>query len=174
MKGGTFVLMLVVCSTWLHAQTRSLKQTLDWMHSAFPDTQSETAFRAKQTRELNYVDGRDGAPPSCVITIVDRWKNDEGKLVIRNTVIDLSLIDPGLVQSYKEDIVDKGTGVLTFVATNDKEVIVEKTEIDGKPDNKPYESNKEFISFIGTDYAERFAKAFKNAVVLCGGKSSTF
>jgi hypothetical protein len=27
---------------------------------------------------------------------------------------------------------------------------------------------------VGPDYAERFAKAFRNAVTLCGGKKSAF
>ena len=171
MKRATFVLIAVICSTPLHAQKPSLKETLDWMHSAFPDTESMTAFRAKQTRELNYVDGKDGAPPSCTITMIDRWRTDEGKSVVRYTTIDLSLIDPGSVKSYQEDLVDKGTGVLTFVTSNDKKVIVEKTEVDGKPDNKPLETNRQFVSFIGTEYSERFAKAFTNATVASGAIS---
>jgi hypothetical protein len=174
MKRATFVLITAIYVVPLYAQQPNLKETLDWMHLAFPDTQSETAFRAKQTREFNYVDGKDGAAPSCTITIIDRWKNDDGKPVVRNTTVDLSLIDPGSVKSYQEDLVDKGTGVLTFVATNDKKIMVEKTDIDSKPDDKPLQTNRQFISFIGTEYAKRFAKAFKNAVTLCGGKASTF
>lgn len=173
MKRATFVLIALICSTPLYAQKPSLKETLDWMHSAFPDSESSSAFRFGQTRELNYVDGKDGAPPSCTITIVDHWKAN-GKPVTRNTTVDLSLIDPNSIQSYKDDTVQKDTGVLTFVGTNDKKIIVEKTEVGGKSDNKPLQTEREFISFIGPEYAERFAKAFKNAVNLCGGKGSTF
>jgi hypothetical protein len=174
MMRTTFMLIAVTCAIPVHAQSPSLKETFDWMRSAFPDSESMTAFRAKQTREFNYVDGKGGAPPSCTITIIDRWKTDDGKSVARSTSVDLSLIDPGSVKSYQEDVVDKGTGVLTFVATNDKKVIVEKTEVGGKPDTKPLETNRLFVSFVGTDYSERFANALKNAVNICGGKASTF
>ena len=58
-----------------------------------------------------------------------------------------------------------------MVATNDKKLIIEKTEMKKKDDKPPYMTEREFISFIGPDYAERFAKAFRNAVTLCGGKS---
>src|SRR5579864_7675534 len=173
MKRATLVFIAVICSTTLSAQKPSLKETLDWMHSAFPDSESGSAFRYGQTRELNYVDGKDGASPSCSITIVDHCKA-YGKPVTRHTMVDLSLIDPNSIQSYKDDTVQKDTGVLTFVATNDKKVIVEKTEVSGKSDNKPLQTEREFISFIGPEYAERFAKAFKNAVNLCGGKASSF
>ena len=148
----------------------SLKETLEWMHNAFPESEGMSAFKLGQTRELEYVDGKNNEPPSCTITLVDHWKVN-GKPVKRDTIIDLSLIDPESVQSYREDLVEQGTGVMTFVATNDKKVIIEKTS--GRED-KPYLTHREFISFIGTDYAERFVKAFKNAVILCGGKASTF
>jgi hypothetical protein len=126
-------------------------------------------FRVAQTRELNFVEGKGDADPSCTITIIYHWKI-EGKPVVRDTIIDLSLVDPESIKSYTDDLVDKDTGELTIVATNDRKVIVEKTE--GK--DKPYLTEREFISFIGPEYAERFAKAFKNAVTLCGGKKSAF
>jgi hypothetical protein len=55
-----------------------------------------------------------------------------------------------------------------------EKVIVEKTKMEKKDDKPPYLTEREFISFIGPDYAERFAKAFRNAVILCGGKKSAF
>lgn len=62
--------------------------------------------------------------------------------------------------------------MVTLVATNDKKIIIEK--IEDKKDDKPYFTEREFINFVGTDYSDRFAKAFKNAVTLCGGKKSAF
>jgi len=172
-RRSAIVLALLICAA-LHAQSNrpTLKETLEWMHNAFPDSQSVTAVQFKETREFNYVDGKDGASPSCTITIIDRYKTDDGTPVARDTIIDLSLIDPTSIESYKEDIVVKGTGVMTLVATNDKKVIIEK--IENKKDDKPYFTEREFISFVGTDYSDRFAQAFKNAVNLCGGKASTF
>ncbi len=48
------------------------------MHTAFPESESMTAFNFKQTRELNYVEGKEDAPPSCTITLVEHWKTDDG------------------------------------------------------------------------------------------------
>jgi hypothetical protein len=167
--------MLLALSAACYAQNShpGLKDTLQWMHSAFPDSQSETAVRFGQTRELNFSEGRGDTNPSCTVTIVDHWKSDDGKPVTRDTVIDLSLIDPQSIKWYKDDISEKNVGTLMMVATDDKKIIVEKME--GKePDKNPYLNARLFLSFIGPEYAERFAKAFKNAVTLCGGKVSVF
>jgi hypothetical protein len=147
------------------AQTKdpSLKDTLEWMHNAFPESSSLTATMAGQTRELN--------SSNCTVTITDRWKDKATKkLIRRDTVIDLSLIDPDSIKAYVENMIpgDKDIGDLMLVTTDDKKNIVEKTG------GKSYYQEREFITFIGIDYAERFAKAFKHAVMLCGGKSSTF
>jgi hypothetical protein len=174
MNRAIFVLTVVIFSNSLYAQNPSLKDTLDWMHSAFSDNQSKTAFLAGHTRELNYVIGKDGTP-SCAITIVDHWTNNEGKPTSRYTEIDLSLIDPGSILFYRDTVEkEKGVGEMTFAATNDKKVIIEKTTINNKPYGLFFETNKEWIGFIGPEYAERFAKALKHAVELCDGKPSTF
>jgi hypothetical protein len=173
MRSLVALILLSTAAAYGQEHRPTLKETLEWMHTAFPESQSMSALQFKQTRELNYVDGKDGAPPSCTITIVDHWTT-EGKPVTRNTTVDLSLIDPDSIQSYKDDTVVKDTGVLTLVATNDKKVIAEKTEMEKRDDKPPYMTEREFISFIGPDYAERFAKAFRNAVTLCGGKKSAF
>ena len=148
----------------------SLKDTLQWMHNAFPDSRSATEFRLGQTRELNFSSKGD-ASPACTVTIIDRWKAG-GKPAVRETIIDLSLIDPESIKWYVDDTLDKGTGTLVMVSNDDKKNIIEKTE--GKEQGKLYLSERVFISFVGPDYAERFAKAFKHAVTLCGGKPSTF
>jgi hypothetical protein len=174
MRSLAVLILLSAAAAYGQDHRPTLKETLEWMHAAFPESQSMSAsFRCNQTRELNYVDGKGDVPPSCTITIVDHWTT-EGKPVTRNTTVDLSLIDPDSVQSYKDDTVEKDTGVLTLVATNDKKAIIEKTEIEKKGDKPPYMTEREFISFISPDYAGRFAKAFRNAVTLCGGKKSAF
>jgi hypothetical protein len=171
-----FAIMLVVfglLSTAGYAQNShpSLKDTLQWMHSAFPESRSAAESRFNQTRELNFIEGKGDASPSCTITIVEHWKADD-KPVTRDTVIGLSLIDPESIKWYVDDVLDKSAGELTMVATDDKKIIVEK--IENKEEDKPYLSERIFISFIVPDYAARFAKAFKNAVTLCGGKTSAF
>ena len=157
------VTVLSVISCGAQTKDPSLKDTLEWMHSAFPDSQSLTATMAGQTRELNSSD--------CTVTITDRWKDKETKkMAKRDTVIDLSLIDPDSIKAYVDNVIpgDKDQGDVVLVTTDDKKNIVEKST------GKPYYTEREFISFIGIEYAERFAKALKHAVALCGGKPSTF
>ena len=96
----------------------------------------------------------------------------DGKPRTKDIVINLSLIDPESIKWYVDDILDNDAGTLLLVATDDKKNIVETME--GEKDDKPYLTDREYISFIGPDYAGRFAKAFVNAVKLCGGKPSTF
>jgi hypothetical protein len=164
--------LILIGSTAVCAQNSpSLKETLQWMHSAFPESRSAAESRFNETRELNFVEGKGDASPSCTITIVEHWKADD-KPVTRDTIIDLSLIDPESIKWYVDDVLDKNSGELTMVATDDKKVIIEK--IESKENDKPYLSERIFISFVVPDYAARFAKAFKNAVVLCGGKRSAF
>jgi|HubBroStandDraft_1064217.scaffolds.fasta_scaffold00246_26 hypothetical protein len=167
-------LVLIMFNAMIYGQDQNptLKETLEWMHNAFPNSQSVTAVQFKQTRELNYTEGKGDEPPSCIITIVDHYKAEDGTPIARDTVIDLSLIDPDSIESYTEDTLVKGTGVVTMVATNDKKIIVEK--IENKKDDKPYLTEREFIDFVGTNYSDRFAKAFKNAATICGGKKSAF
>jgi hypothetical protein len=166
-----FVLILACIAVCAQNNHPTLKETLEWMHSAFPNSRSISESRLGQTREFNFVEGKADAIPSCVVTIVEHWRDDT-KPRTRNTIIDLSLIDPESIKWYTDDLVVKGTGELTMVATNDKKIIVEKFE--GENDEKPYLSERIFISFVEPDYAQRFAKAFKNAVTSCGGKASTF
>ena len=165
------VLALIVTAAYAQNSQPTLKETLEWMHNAFPGSQSASGFRLGQTREFNFVEGKAGAPPSCIVTIVDHWKGD-GKPKTRDTSIDLSLIDPESIKWYTDDLLDKDTGDITLVATNDKKIIVDTME--NEKDDKPYYDERIFLSFIGPGYAQRFAKAFKSAVLLCGGKVSTF
>jgi hypothetical protein len=166
------VVLILIGSTAVCAQNSpSLKETFEWMHSAFPESRSASESRLNETRELNFVDGKNGASPSCTITIVEHWKADD-KPVTKDTTIDLSLIDPDSIKAYVDDVLDKNSGELTMVATDDKKIIIER--IENRENDKPSLSERIFISFIVPDYAARFAKAFKNAVVLCGGKRSTF
>ena len=55
-------------------------------------------------------------------------------------------------------------------ATNDTATI-QKIDL---PDQMFHHIKKLVIVFINPEYTEQFAKAFKNAVILCGGKPSAF
>jgi hypothetical protein len=143
------------------------------MHNAFPNSESMTAFQFGQTREFVFSQDQrqKDAQPSCIVTIIEHWSEARRPLT-RDTIIDLSLIDPESIKWSTDDVLDKNAGVLMMVATNDKATIVTKMEGDEKV--KPSLSHDLFLDFLNVEYAQRFAKAFSNAVNLCGGKHSTF
>jgi hypothetical protein len=146
----------------------SLKDTLQWMQDVFPESQTSTAERAGEKRELT--------SSECTITIHQDWTVKK-EPVRRETIVDLSLIDPQSVHSYVDNFVSgEKIGLVMLTATNDKKVITETTQNRGTKTRigKPLSSQHLWLYFIGPDYAERFAKAFARAVELCGGKLSTF
>lgn len=57
MRSLVVLILLSTAADYGQDHRPTLKETLEWMHTAFPESQSMSAFRFKQTRELNYVDG---------------------------------------------------------------------------------------------------------------------
>ena len=148
--------------------TPSLNDTLLWMQATFPMSQTLAAQRAGDKRELTF--------SGCTATIRQHWATD-GPSVRRETIIDLSLIDPRSIQSYAGDLgSEKKIGILMLTATNDKKVITATAEntVTKAPIGKPFSSEHLWLYFIAPDLAERFAKAFRHAVELCSGRPSAF
>ena len=165
------IIFIVLAGTTTHAQVQtnpSLNETLQWMQDTFPDTQTVIAYKAGEKRDLT-VSG-------CTVTIHEDWTAKDGVMLRRENIIDLSLIDPQSVRAYQDDILPGKFGTIMLTATNGKKVISETTQnrAERTPVGKPWLTQDLFIDFIGLDRAERFAQAFRHAVILCGGKSSTF
>jgi len=167
--------LLFVAAIACHAQRRqpepsrpSLNDTLQSMQNTFPESQTLAAQRAGDKRELTFSE--------CTATIRQDWATD-GPSVRRETLIDLSLIDPRSIQSYAGDLgSEKRIAIVMLTATNDKKVITSTAEntVTKAPIGKPFSSEHLWLYFIAPDRAERFAKAFRHAVELCGGKPSAF
>ena len=167
--------LLFVTAIACHAQQgqpepsgASLNHTRQWMRETFPESQTLTAQRAGDKRELTF--------SGCTATIRQDWTTDSAS-VRRETIIDLSLIDPRSIQSYAGDLgSEKKIGILMLTATNDKKVITATAEntVTKAPIGKPFSSEHLWLYFIAPDLAERFAKAFRHAVELCSGKPSAF
>ena len=146
----------------------SLKETVQWLQDLFPASQTRTAQRAGEKRELTFSE--------CAVTIREDWVTHDGP-VRRETIVDLSLIDPQSIQSYAGDLgSEKRIGIVMMTATNDKKVIAATAEntLTKARIGKPFSSQHLWLYFVGPDYAERFAKAFRRAVEHCGGTSSAF
>jgi hypothetical protein len=96
-------------------------------------------------------------------TILRRW--DDGKVHESDstTIVNLTKLDPTTMQVYQTV---GGWWMIKVHTTNDEHVII----FNGKTSD---DSRQQF-SVEDEHYAYRFAKAFKHAVILCGGKPSTF
>lgn len=166
---------LFVAAIACHAQqgqpgpsSANLNDTLRSLQSTFPKSQTLTAQRAGDKRELTFSD--------CAATIRQEWAI-QGPSVRRETTFDLSLIDPQSIQSYAGDLgSEKGIGIVTMTASNEKKVITATAEnaLTKARIGKPFSSEHLWLYFVGPDLAERFAKGFRQAVELCSGKPSAF
>jgi hypothetical protein len=100
-------------------------------------------------------------------TIVSKLSGDKQ---INNSesisLVNLQYLDPTTMQEYRT----AGKFYKIVIHTTNDERRITFDGIDGKPSN---DSILQF-SVEDEDYAIRFAKAFTHAVVLCGGKKSTF
>ena len=167
--------LLFVIATACHAQQAkpeqsrpSLNDTLQWMQNTFPESQTLTAERAGDKRELSF--------SGCTATIRQDWAT-EGPSVRRDTIVDLSLIDPQSIQSYVGDLgSEKRIGIVIMTAANDKKVITATAEntVTKARIGKPFSSEHLWLYFIAPDRAERFPKAFRHTVELCSGRPSAF
>jgi hypothetical protein len=147
----------------------SLKETLRWMQDLFPVSQTLTDRRAGEKRELTFSE--------CTVTIRENWVTHDDPSVRRETIVDLSLIDPQSIQSYAGDLdSEKKIGIVMMTATNGKKVITAAAEntLTKARIGKPFSSQHLWLYFVRPDYAERFAKAFRHAVEHCGGMPSAF
>lgn len=166
---------LFVAAIACHAQqgqpersSPSLNDTLQSLRNTFPESQTLTAQRAGDKRELTFSD--------CAATIRQEWAT-HGPSVRRETIFDLSLIDPQSIQSYAGDLgSEKRIGIVTMTASNEKKVITatEENALTKARIGKPFSSEHLWLYFLGPDPAERFAKGFRHAVELCSGKPSAF
>jgi hypothetical protein len=91
----------------------------------------------------------------------------------------LSDFDPYTVKTDTGDSDLRGH-IVVFSTTNDKKLIhCSSITLNGKDAGQPSEcvpalDDTEQLRFSSTDYTERFAKALRHAIKLCGGKPSAF
>jgi hypothetical protein len=124
---------------------------------------------------------------------------NEGHTMYRVLQFSLKDIDPSRVKTKRDEIDPKYRphvvgAIVEFWTTDDKSVIRKQSAV-WKVDSIYYTSNENLVSCTGPDkgcatkeasietgdltvdsleFAQRFAKAFRHAVELCGGKPSAF
>jgi hypothetical protein len=162
-----------------------------WVES-YPDRQQNGSEIIKKRREVAEWFSYAG----CRITL--HFQNDPGDMRYKYVAtFQLSDIDPASIKLVSGDsqwygescnnpsVAFRGKscdeGWITFATRNEAPLIEEDVEnLDlnesGQPIFPEHKTKEYKAEFVATDleYAERFEKAFRNAVELCGGKPSAF
>lgn len=172
MKTARFILALLLLSPIVgfaqtadsHKTTQpTLAETLAWMHNTLDSGLGDTVTKdeVRQNR-LSFT--------SCDVTFVYQVVK-ESKTTYRNSsTFNLKGIDPTSIAETPggHDILAK-TSIVTFNTTDNSKLITLRLPSD--PDGTPTDS---LLIDFPAGYATRFVKAFKRAVILCGGKRSNF
>jgi hypothetical protein len=172
MKSASFILALMLLSptvgfgqtTDSHKATKpTLAETLAWMHNTLDSGLGDTATKdeVRQNR-MSFT--------SCDVTFVYQVVK-ESKTTYRNSnTFNLKGIDPASIAATTggHDILAK-TSIVTFNTTDNAKII--NLRLPSDSDGTPTDS---LLIDFPSDYATRFVKAFRRAVILCGGKQSNF
>jgi hypothetical protein len=164
----------------VHAQSQprlaTLSETLRWLVGATED-ESATGISPHSHYTFENKGGN-----SCSVEIVET-RVEAGPDWWDKESFSLSDVDPGDIQVEKlgSAITPRlvGETSVSFHTTNYRKVIIDSSRgpfyPGGKPLPQPAETPTARYSVITNDsFAPRFAKAFKRAVELCGGKRSAF
>ena len=146
------------------AQAQSFKETLGWMHQS-------SEYHA-------FVDATDNALESTQVPLTNTCTNFviiQERSAARQPpytykiLLNLRAVDPDTVHATV--VKDKSWAYIDIGTTNDEEAI----QISSTP-VPPMVTGTAGVSvkFEDTSFAGRFAKALRHAVILCGGKPSTF
>ena len=183
--------LVVVCALPAFAQvTPSLKDTLQWMQNTLDSGAGnlyvKTGKDEIEKRELTMPDAK-----SCAVAFAYQTgpaeKNSYG-IINKPTFqvlekFNLKDIDPTTIESGKPvhtNAGDKPADILgpfvTFSATirDNAKLISDFTTLHPTPGAQESFTSDSLTFELPYPYSERFTKAFKHAVTLCGGKASSF
>jgi hypothetical protein len=163
--------LVLVCALPAYAQdTPSLKDTLQWMHN-FVDAHSYWEMEKSENNPMG-IDRSRLTFNKCQAT----QTLFEGGNSLGDTRYSLGDIDPQAVKIEKSAA---SSVAVEFETTNSRDVIA--ITISDRWSDSIQEWCKHqtcvsswLINFDSEENAKRFAKAFKHAVSLCGGKPSAF
>ena len=179
------LLLLAVLNQQAKTAQPTLKETLTWMHNFADDNASQTVGQSStgnQRCELgtpncqNRHDETTFDSQGCDATV--RWSisldyKDLGTYTHR---VSLKNLDPNSVSVIKDRPFDIAVMVET---TNSERLVAEEffppkdkqtTSVPREPKTQTFVE----LVFPDQDYANRFAKALRHAIHLCGGKPSAF
>jgi len=173
------------------AKSPTLSETLEWMKSTLGPKGFVDSVRNGYNKyeavpgKTSYTETiKSFSHDGCRIKIVKIADTVDpvigGEYVAQYTdEFDLSDFDPRTVDSQSGDGELKGH-VVTFSTTNDKKLIrCSSITLNGKDAGKPSPcvpatDDTEQLRFSSENYTQRFSKALRHAITLCGGKRSTF
>jgi len=150
-----------------------IQKTLHWIQNTLDDGEGRTSYMFEDGRaetRINLMPEADG----CRVTLVSETKVDYEITNRTRAQINLGDLDPSSVGSNGASSDVFGPQSMVFVHTTDRASSVSLALSDRRwePSIEPPTAGLQWV--LPSPYAERFVKALKHAITLCGGKTSTF
>jgi hypothetical protein len=156
----TTLLAFVAFATTTQAQT--FKETLRWMHNTASYEGGGYHGGDKTIMDETEVPLSNTCSNFVIIQTIHYRTAEPRPDHVWKITMNLSAIEPNSVKSHAVE--GKPWSYVDIGTTNDEDAI-------HTPDGN---TSGVGLYFNGTSYAPRFAKALRHAVVLCGGKASSF
>ena len=163
-KTLAFISLLLFAELQAHGQ--SLDATFQWMQNTAPRSTyfaSRNAYGC-QTDQIRSITHR-----GCSVTIQEYDEQCRDKKTLSYSItFNLGDLDPNAVEANASRLVPSEGSVL--IQTTDNRSLIEETFSSSGPSKFDFQA----FWFESPSYAQRFARAMKHAITLCGGKPSTF
>jgi hypothetical protein len=157
-----FVILLALVAFAAPAQAQSFKETMRWMHNTAGYEGGGYHGGDKTIMDETEVPLSNTCQNFVIIQTLHYFTPGPRPDHIWKITMDLSKIEPSKVRG--QAVEGKPWSYVDIETTNDEDAI-------HTPDR---DTSGVSLFFNGTSYARRFAKAFRHAAVLCGGKASSF
>ena len=148
-------------------------KALHWIQNTLEDNEGTTHYFDKGVNgdtRINLLPDMNG----CAVTFVYAIRSREETTLHSRSQLNLGDLDPTSLDVYAAAHDAFGPVSIVTVYTTDKAPAVRLTVNDRSWPGEPTLPSTDLLWELPASYADRFAKALKQAVTLCGGKPSSF
>lgn len=148
-------------------------KVLNWIHNTLNAEDGNTLYLSKDGMDdtrINLLPDVNGCDVSLVYATRSKWK----ETYHQRQYVDLANLDPTSVKVTRGGHDILGPVSIVTVYTTDKAPAVHLTANDRSWEGAMTSDSTDLLWELPSPYAARFAKAFHQAITLCGGKQSSF
>lgn len=177
--GSLLIIFLLSTNTKVYSQDASYEETVEWMKGKLEKfTRSKYTNYGGVNNRWRFTDKytyKVGSTDKCTFRIIESKRHTTNQTTARNdytttTVIEFSFSDIKSITYSTDDYNDKGFLIKTYNDAN--KIVINPDGSNAKIVSKYWIQAKELGELNGQP--ERFIKAFKNAMSLCGARTEKF